>query len=149
MPPWRPPPSLLAFHPVRNPDRAGLPDLTGLHDRVIRLHPLACGPLNTDFDGDQLAVYLPVTEAAQQEAGEKMTLAAHLKRDPSLVKTMLGQADLLWGLAWMCLKPDGREDIAGLLSADPAGLPALLTQDTLHRLVGELLQRAGRRGGPG
>jgi hypothetical protein len=131
------PTGLLAFHPVRNPDRAGL------HDRVIRLHPLACGPLNADFDGDQVAVYLPVTTAAQQEAGEKMTLAAHLKRDPSLVKTMLYQADMLWGLAWMCLKPDGREDIARPLNADPASLPALFTQNTLHRLVGELLQRSG------
>jgi hypothetical protein len=136
------PTGLLAFHPVRNPEQAGHPDRTGLPDRVIRLHPLACGPLNADFDGDQLAVYLPVTAAAQQEASEKMTLAAHLKRDPSLVKTML-YVDLLWGLAWVYLKPDGREAIAELLNADPGSLPDLLTQDALHRLTSELLQRAG------
>jgi hypothetical protein len=130
------PTGLLAFHPVRNSELSGRPD------RVIRLHPLACGPLNADFDGDQLAVYLPVTDAAQQEAGEKMTLAAHLKRDPALVKTMLN-VDILWGLAWMYLKPDGRTSIAEQLSTDPEGLPALLTQDTLHRLLSELLQREG------
>ena len=112
---------------------------------MIRLHPLACGPLNADFDGDQLAVYLPVTAAAQQEAGEKMTLAAHLKRDPALVKTMLYHADILWGLAWLNLKPDGRAAIAQLLSVDPASLPDLLTQDTLHRLLSELLQREGQK----
>ena len=131
------PTGLLAFHPVRNPDHTGCPE------HVIRLHPLACGPLNADFDGDMLAVYLPVTAAAQQEAGEKMTLAAHLKRDPSLVKTMLTHVDMLWGLAWVYLKPDGREAIAELLSVDPASLPDLLTQDTLHRLLADLLQREG------
>jgi hypothetical protein len=125
------PTGLLAFHPVRNPDHTGCPE------HVIRLHPLACGPLNADFDGDMLAVYLPVTAAAQQEAGEKMTLAAHLKRDPSLVKTMLTHVDMLWGLAWVYLKPDGREAIAELLSVDPASLPDLLTQDTLHRLLAD------------
>jgi hypothetical protein len=130
-PPVTAPTGLLAFHPVRNPDR------------VIRLHPLACGPLNADFDGDQLAVYLPITAAAQQEAGEQMTLAAHLRRDPGLVKTMLSQADLLWGLAWLNLKPEGRNAIAEQLSTEPGSLPALFTQDVLHRLLGELLPRLG------
>jgi hypothetical protein len=132
------PTGLLAFHPVRNPERAGHPE------RVIRIHPLACGPLNTDFDGDQLAVYLPVSAAAQQEAGEKMTLAAHLQRDPALVKSMMGHADLLWGLAWLSLKPAGREAIAGQLNTDPAGLSEPLTQETLQRLLGELLEQIGR-----
>jgi hypothetical protein len=131
------PTGLLAFHPVRNPGYAGHPD------RVIRLHPLASAPLNTDFDGDQLAVYLPVSAAAQQEAGEKMTLAAHLKRDPSLAKSMLSHADLLWGLAWLFLKPAGREAIARQLNTDPSGMPDLLTQDSLQRLLGELLQQTG------
>jgi len=129
------PTGLLAFRPVRNPAYAGL------HDRVIRLHPLACGPLNADFDGDQLAVYLPVTTAAQQEAGEKMTLTAHLRRDPALVKSMLVLPDIMWGLAWLNLKPEGREAIARQLSQDPDSLPTLLTQDSLHRLFNELFQR--------
>ncbi len=146
------PTGLLAFHPVRNPEREygqlqgqtqGQSHRIAPTDRVIRLHPLACGPLNADFDGDQIAVYLPVTAAAQQEAGEKMTLAAHLKRDPALMKTMLNHVDLLWGLAWMHLKPDGRAEIAKQMEVDPASLPDLLTQDILHRLLSELLQRAG------
>ena len=129
------PTGLLAFHPVRNPQRGEHPV------NVIRLHPLACGPLNADFDGDQLAVYLPVTDAAQQEAGEKLTLTAALQRDPSLMKTMWSQADLLWGLAWLCLKPAGRAAVAQTLQVDPASIPELFIQETLHRLLDELLQR--------
>jgi len=110
---------------------------------VIRLHPLACGPLNADFDSDQLAVYLPVTAAAQQEAGEKMTLVAHLEHNPTLVKTILYHADILWGLAWLGLKPNGQAEIAKQMEVDPASLPDLLTRDILHRLLAELLQRQG------
>ena len=50
--------SMIAFPPHR------------LDEPVIRLTPLACRALNADFDGDQIAVLLPVTDAGQREAGE-------------------------------------------------------------------------------
>ena len=40
--------------------------------RAIRLHPLVCTGFNADFDGDQMAVHLPLSRAAQQEALELM-----------------------------------------------------------------------------
>ena len=36
--------------------------------KAIRLHPLVCPPFNADFDGDQMAVHLPLSEEAQTEA---------------------------------------------------------------------------------
>ena len=36
--------------------------------RAIRLHPLVCTGFNADFDGDQMAVHVPLSKAAQQEA---------------------------------------------------------------------------------
>ena len=36
--------------------------------KTIRLHPLVCPSFNADFDGDQMAVHLPISEQAQQEA---------------------------------------------------------------------------------
>ncbi len=36
--------------------------------RAIRLHPLVCAGFNADFDGDQMAVHLPISKAAQEEA---------------------------------------------------------------------------------
>jgi len=36
--------------------------------RAIRLHPLVCAGFNADFDGDQMAVHVPLSEAAQEEA---------------------------------------------------------------------------------
>ena len=40
--------------------------------RAVRLHPLVCAGFNADFDGDQMAVHLPLTPAAQQETVELM-----------------------------------------------------------------------------
>jgi DNA-directed RNA polymerase subunit beta' len=55
-----------AFHPV----------LT--EGETIRLHPLACEAFNADFDGDQMAVYLPLSEEAQKEAREIMLSSLNL-----------------------------------------------------------------------
>ena len=39
-----------------------------INGRAIRLHPLVCTAFNADFDGDQMAVHVPITEEAQAEA---------------------------------------------------------------------------------
>ncbi len=57
-----------AFHPV----------LT--EGETIKLHPLACEAFNADFDGDQMAVYLPLSEEAQKEAREIMLSSVNLLR---------------------------------------------------------------------
>ena len=44
--------------------------------RAIRLHPLVCAGFNADFDGDQMAVHVPLSQEAQNEAVDLM-LASH------------------------------------------------------------------------
>ncbi|TSC95056.1 MAG: DNA-directed RNA polymerase subunit beta' [Parcubacteria group bacterium Licking1014_1] len=57
-----------AFHPI----------LT--EGETIKLHPLVCEAFNADFDGDQMAVYLPLSEEAQKEAREIMLSSLNLLR---------------------------------------------------------------------
>ncbi len=57
-----------AFHPVLK------------EGETIRLHPLVCESFNADFDGDQMAVYLPLSDEAQQEAREIMLSSSNLLR---------------------------------------------------------------------
>ena len=57
-----------AFHPI----------LT--EGETIKLHPLACEAFNADFDGDQMAVYLPLSDEAQKEAREIMLSSLNLLR---------------------------------------------------------------------
>lgn len=49
-----------------------------IEGEAIRLHPLVCRAYNADFDGDQMAVHVPLSEEAQAEARELMLSSANL-----------------------------------------------------------------------
>ncbi len=49
-----------------------------IEDLAIHLHPLVCTAFNADFDGDQMAVHLPLSEEAQKEASEIMLSSRNL-----------------------------------------------------------------------
>lgn len=51
--------------------------------KAIRLHPLVCAAYNADFDGDQMAVYLPLSAKAQAEAKNIMCSAKNLLKPSS------------------------------------------------------------------
>lgn len=125
------PTSLLAFHPVPVPDPS------------IRLHPQACALLNADFDGDQVAVYLPFSEDAQREAGEKLSIAAHIARDPQLVAQLLPPHEGIWGLAHLSLDQNGREQIASILRVAPDRITAPLPQSEIVTMLAGILERDG------
>jgi hypothetical protein len=125
------PTGLVAFHPVRDPGP------------VIRLHPLVCDMLNADFDGDQVAVLLPITEAAQREAGEHLSVAAHLARDPELLKSLLPAPEALWGLASLNLTEAGRQEIAQMADVDLAAPNGLITQTSLAEGLKKVLAQEG------
>ena len=125
------PTALLAFHPVRDPDH------------VVRLHPLVCEMLNADFDGDQVAVLLPITEAAQREAGERLSVASHLARDPGLLKGLLPPPDALWGLAALSLTVEGEQQVAQLAGVKVAAPNGFVTRDTLADAMQSVLERDG------
>lgn len=131
------PTNLLAFRPVR------------IADKAIRVHLLACMPINGDFDGDQAAVFLPVTEAGQHEAGEKLSVAGHLRRDPSLLKWFCPAQEMVFGLASLSMEPEGLKQVvetAGIEIVAPQGFVTRASQafgSAGHRLC----PRGGERGG--
>lgn len=49
-----------------------------IEGKAIRLHPLTCTAFNADFDGDQMAVHLPLTDKAQAEARNLMVTSKNL-----------------------------------------------------------------------
>ena len=125
------PTAFLAFHPVRQPDRA------------IRLHPLACEMVNADFDGDQSAVVLPVTEAGQREAGECLSVAGHLARDPELIRAVPPRMDAVFGLANLSLSPGGLQEIRELAGTEVATEEGIVTRRTLTDALRTVLARDG------
>src|SRR5205807_8015539 len=46
--------------------------------KAIRLHPLVCKAFNADFDGDQMAVHLPLSVEAISEAKERMMATGNI-----------------------------------------------------------------------
>ncbi|HOZ36927.1 MAG TPA: DNA-directed RNA polymerase subunit beta' [bacterium] len=59
-----------------------------IEGKAIQLHPLVCPPFNADFDGDQMAVHVPLTEEAKQEAAEIILASKNILKpatgDPSI-----------------------------------------------------------------
>jgi DNA-directed RNA polymerase subunit beta' len=49
-----------------------------IEGKAIQLHPLVCRAFNADFDGDQMAVHVPLSDAAQKEAREIMLSSRNL-----------------------------------------------------------------------
>ncbi|MFB6212434.1 MAG: DNA-directed RNA polymerase subunit beta' [Candidatus Magasanikbacteria bacterium] len=52
-------------------------------DLAIQVHPLVCPPFNADFDGDQMAVHLPLSEEAQYESEKLMDASKNLLKPAS------------------------------------------------------------------
>ena len=125
------PTAMLAFHPLRCSTSA------------IGVHPLACMLLNADFDGDQMAVFLPVTDAGQQEAGERLSIAGHLRRDPSLVKWLFPNQETLWGLAWLGLTPEGQQQINEIVGTDIDTSNGIITRASIIKALRDVLHREG------
>lgn len=125
------PQTFIAFHPVRN------------LDHVICLHPLTCRLLQADFDGDQGAIFLPLTEHAQQEAGQRLSVAGHLARTPELLKDLLPSDEALWGLAQLSLSAEGLREIGRICGAPIPVTDGIVTHAALLQALQAVLQREG------
>jgi len=64
---------------------------------TIRLHPLVCEAFNADFDGDQMAVYLPLSDEAQAEAKNIMLSTLNLLRPATGMPVMGPFRDIALG----------------------------------------------------
>lgn len=82
---------------------------TIVEDSAIHLNPLLTKGFGADFDGDQMAIYFPLTEAAQKEAKEKMLVGTSSLEAPSGGLTLIVQNDLILGIYYMSLPPDKNE----------------------------------------
>ena len=77
--------------------------------KAIKLHPLVCHAFNADFDGDQMAVHVPLTQAAQMECWTLMLSARNLL-DPANGKTIVYPSqDMVLGIYYLTkVKPSGK-----------------------------------------
>jgi len=75
--------------------------------RAIKLHPLVCTAFNADFDGDQMAVHLPLTPEAQAEARYLMLSANNLLKPQDGKPVTQPSQDMIIGAYYMTITEDG------------------------------------------
>ena len=111
--------------------------------KAIHLHPLVCGAFNADFDGDQMAVHLPLSAEAQAEARILMLSSNNILKPSDGRPVTMPSQDMIIGLYHLTLTKDGEKG-EGLaftseseaIMAFDAGLITLASKITL-RIDGE------------
>ena len=77
--------------------------------RALRLHPLACTAYNADFDGDQMAIHLPLSAEAQAEARVLMLAANHILAPKDGKPIIVPTQDMVLGTYYMTtLRPKAK-----------------------------------------
>lgn len=114
--------------------------------KAIQLHPLTCTAFNADFDWDQMAVHLPITQAAQNEAKELMVTSKNLLSPASGEPIVAPSQDMILGCYYLTQVADNAKwtwqvfsskvDLEQAYDAKAVDLRALVKV----RLNGEILE---------
>ena len=76
---------------------------------AIQLHPLVCAAFNADFDGDQMAVHVPLSERAQKEARELMNAATNLLKPSAGEPVINPTQDMILGCYFITNLHEGKK----------------------------------------
>ncbi|MDR2433042.1 MAG: DNA-directed RNA polymerase subunit beta' [Treponema sp.] len=77
--------------------------------KAIRLHPLVCHAFNADFDGDQMAVHVPLTQASQMECWTLMLSARNLLNPANGKTIVFPSQDMVLGINFLTrIKPNAK-----------------------------------------
>ena len=77
--------------------------------KALRLHPLVCEAYNADFDGDQMAIHVPLSEEAQAEARILMLAAEHILNPKDGKPVVTPSQDMVLGNYYLTMEEAGRE----------------------------------------
>ena len=78
-----------------------------IEGRAIKLHPLVCTAFNADFDGDQMAIHLPLTPEAQAEARYLMLSANNLLKPQDGKPVTVPTQDMILGSYYLTIEEKG------------------------------------------
>src|SRR4051794_38438958 len=99
--------------------------------KAIQLHPLVCEAFNADFDGDQMAVHLPLSAEAQAEARILMLSSNNILSPASGRPLAMPRLDMVIGLFWLTTEKEGAEG-EGQSYSSPAEAIMAYDRKVLH-----------------
>src|ERR1700748_389979 len=111
-----------------------------IEGKAIQLHPLVCAAFNADFDGDQMAVHVPLSLEAQLEARVLMMSTNNILSPANGRPIIVPSQDIVLGLYYLSLVKDG-EPGEGKAFADLGELEAALDAGvvSLHSKINVML----------
>jgi len=84
---------------------------------AIRIHPLVCEAFNADFDGDQMAVFVPLSDKAQEEAQERMLSGFNLLKPATGLSVVSPRQDMVLGCYWLTKIKEGAKGEGKMFSS--------------------------------
>ncbi len=78
-----------------------------IEGNAIQIHPLVCAAFNADFDGDQMAVHVPLSEAAKEEARKLMLSSRNLLKPASGEPIVGPSKDMVLGCYYLTMEREG------------------------------------------
>ena len=104
--------------------------------RAIKLHPLVCTAFNADFDGDQMAVHVPLSPEAQAEARYLMLSVNNLLKPQDGKPVTVPTQDMILGSYYLTMQVDGEKGEGMYFQDDEEALLAYQNGDLeLHAKV--------------
>ncbi len=93
-----------------------------IEGRAIQLHPLVCKGFNADFDGDQMAVHLPLSDEAQAEARDIIAANRNLLKPADGTPILHIEQDMVLGCYYLTYDRPGftKDDVRNFSSIDEA-----------------------------
>jgi DNA-directed RNA polymerase subunit beta' len=107
-----------------------------IEGKAIQLHPLVCSAFNADFDGDQMAVHVPLSLEAQLEARVLMMSTNNILHPANGMPIIVPSQDIVLGLYYVSLMRDG-EPGQGMAFSDMGEIEHALAAKavTLHARI--------------
>jgi DNA-directed RNA polymerase subunit beta' len=97
--------------------------------RAIKLHPLVCTAFNADFDGDQMAIHLPLSPEAQAEARYLMLSENNLLKPQDGKPVTTPSQDMILGSYYLTMDMDGEKGEGMVFSSPDEALMALANHE--------------------
>ena len=107
-----------------------------IEGKAIQLHPLVCAAFNADFDGDQMAVHVPLSLESQLEARVLMMSTNNILSPSNGKPIIVPSQDIILGLYYLTMKIDG-EPGEGMIFTDVGEIQQALNAGvaTLHAKI--------------
>ena len=102
-----------------------------IEGKAIQLHPLVCTAFNADFDGDQMAVHVPLSLEAQLEARVLMMSTNNILSPANGKPIIVPSQDIILGLYHLTMEREGMPG-EGMIFADMAEVEHALNNGTVH-----------------